>query len=209
MKHEMSSCLRESAGPVLANTQYQSACTTPDIQHLVPLSTQSSPSRTALVRMPTTSLPACGSESPKPARMLAGRDAAHVVLLLLLAARDQHRPGRQAGEQQHQRGGVRVLGDLFDRDREAEDPGARAAVLLGDHEAEQAGVAEELEEVLGVRGGRVDLAGPGRDLLLGELADGGLELDELRREVERHRTASLPATTSPFRARRPGKVKKT
>ena len=69
MKHEMSACLRESAGPVLANTQYQSACTTPDIQHLVPLSTQSSPSCTALVRMPTTSLPACGSESPKPARI--------------------------------------------------------------------------------------------------------------------------------------------
>ena len=69
MKHEMSAWLRESAGPVLANTQYQSACTTPDIQHLVPLSTQSSPSCTALVRMPTTSLPACGSESPKPARI--------------------------------------------------------------------------------------------------------------------------------------------
>src|SRR5262245_2284672 len=68
LKHEMSSCLRESAGPVLANTQYQSACTTPDIQHLVPLSTQSSPSTTALVRIPTTSLPACGSDNPKPAR---------------------------------------------------------------------------------------------------------------------------------------------
>ena len=116
MKHEMSSCLRESAGPVLANTQYQSACTTPDIQHFVPLSTQSSPSRTALVRMPTTSLPACGSESPKPARMLAGRDGADVLLLLLLAAGDQHRAGRQPREQQHQRRGVGVLRDLFDRD---------------------------------------------------------------------------------------------
>ena len=39
-------------------------------------------------------------------------------------------PVGQAGEQQHQRGGVRVLGDLFDRDRQAEDAGARPAVLL-------------------------------------------------------------------------------
>jgi hypothetical protein len=52
----------------LANTVYQSACTTPDIQHLVPLSTQPSPSRTALVRMPMTSLPAWGSDSPNPHR---------------------------------------------------------------------------------------------------------------------------------------------
>ena len=69
MKHEIESCARESAGPVLAKTQYQSACTTPDIQHFVPVSTQSSPSATAFVRMPTTSLPACGSERPKPARI--------------------------------------------------------------------------------------------------------------------------------------------
>jgi len=42
MKTLMLSCARESAGPVLAKTQYQSACTTPDIQHLVPVSTQPS-----------------------------------------------------------------------------------------------------------------------------------------------------------------------
>ena len=208
MKHEMSSCLRESAGPVLANTQYQSACTTPDIQHLVPLSTQSSPSRTALVRMPTTSLPACGSERPKPARMLAGRDAAHVVLLLLLAARDQHRAGRQAREQEHQRGGVGVLGDLFHRDGEAEDAGARTAVLLRDHEAEQAGVAEELEEVLGVRRRSVSISrARGATFSWAILRTVAWSSSELRREVKRHRTASLPAATSTFRATRPGKVK--
>ena len=68
MKTLMLSCARESAGPVLANTQYQSACTTPLIQHLVPVRTQLSPSRSARVRIPITSLPAWGSERPKAAR---------------------------------------------------------------------------------------------------------------------------------------------
>ena len=59
------------------------------------------------------------------------------------------------------------------------------------HEAEQAGVAEQVEQVLRVLGGRVDLPGPGRDLVLRDLADGGLQLGELRREVELHGTQSL------------------
>ncbi len=58
---------------VLAKTVYQSASRTPDIQHLVPLRTQppapAAPSSgTARVRMPITSLPAWGSDSPKAAR---------------------------------------------------------------------------------------------------------------------------------------------
>jgi len=40
------------SSPVLAKTVYQFASRTPDIQHLVPLRTQSSPSRTPRVRMP-------------------------------------------------------------------------------------------------------------------------------------------------------------
>ena len=59
---------RLPTGPVLANTQYQSAWRTPDIQHLVPVRSQSSPSGRARVRMPMTSLPAWGSDSPKAAR---------------------------------------------------------------------------------------------------------------------------------------------
>ena len=188
MKQEMSACERESAGPVLANTQYQSACTTPDIQHLVPLSTQLSPSRIGLGAHADHVAAGLRLREPEPGPHLAGRDPAHVVLLLRLAARDHHRAGRQAREQQHQRRGVGVLGDLFHGDGEAEDPGARPAVLLRDHQAEEARVAEELEEVLGVLGGGVDLTGPGCDLVLGQLADGGLELGELQREVKRHRS---------------------
>ena len=143
--------------------------------------------------MPITSLPACGSESPNPARCSPVATRPHVLLLLRLAPGDQHRPGREPREQQHQRRGVGVLRDLFDRDGEAEDPGAGPAVLLRDHQAEQPGVTEQVEEILRVRRRGVDLAGPGRDLLLRDLADGGLELQVLRREVERHRSASLPA----------------
>ena len=63
----------------------------------------------------------------------------------------------------------------------------------GMHRPGEAGVDEQVEEVLGVLVGVVDLAGPGRDLLLGELADGGLELGELGREVELHERRSLRA----------------
>src|SRR5437762_2094427 len=72
MKAEMESCLRDvTSSAVLANTVYQSAWTTPDIQHLVPLRIQpldDDGSGTALVRIPMTSEPACGSDNPNAAR---------------------------------------------------------------------------------------------------------------------------------------------
>ena len=73
MKAVTESCARLVGSRVLAKTVYQSASATPDIQHLVPLRTQppaapAPSSGTALVRMPITSLPACGSDSPKAAR---------------------------------------------------------------------------------------------------------------------------------------------
>src|SRR5271165_2606729 len=67
----MSSWRLEAGSPVFANTVYQSAWTTPDIQHLTPFSTQP-PSRSgsgvARVAIPITSLPAPDSERPKPDR---------------------------------------------------------------------------------------------------------------------------------------------
>ena len=71
MNAVMESWARLAGSEVLAKTVYQSASRTPDIQHLVPLSTQppSAPSSgTPRVRMPMTSLPAWGSDSPKAAR---------------------------------------------------------------------------------------------------------------------------------------------
>ena len=78
--------------------------------------------------------------------------------------------GGQPGQQEHQCRRVAVLGDLFDGDGEAEDPGARSALRLGDAEAEEAGVAEHLEEVLRVLAALVDLPRPGLDLVLGDAA---------------------------------------
>ena len=51
-------------GPDLAAMKYRSACTPLVMNILVPLSTQSSPSRLAVVRMPATSEPAPGSVMP-------------------------------------------------------------------------------------------------------------------------------------------------
>ena len=71
MKAVTESWARLVGSEVLANTVYQSASRTPDIQHLVPSSTQPpgrSGSGTARVRIPITSLPAWGSERPKAAR---------------------------------------------------------------------------------------------------------------------------------------------
>ena len=72
MKAVTESWARLAGSAVLANTVYQSASRTPDIQHLVPLSTQPpSPSGSGMarVRMPMTSLPAWGSDRPKAARV--------------------------------------------------------------------------------------------------------------------------------------------
>src|SRR6187200_2058338 len=51
------------SGSVTAITVYQVECPPLEIQHLAPLSTQSSPSRRARVRMEAASLPASRSDS--------------------------------------------------------------------------------------------------------------------------------------------------
>ena len=76
MNAVMESWARLAGSFVLANTVYQSASRTPDIQHFDPLRIQPPrrpASGTARVRMPITSLPAWGSESPKAARCVPRR----------------------------------------------------------------------------------------------------------------------------------------
>ena len=129
---------------------------------------------------------------PEAGALLAGRDRPDVLLLLLLAARDQHRARSAGGVSSSISAAVfEYLATSSIAMREAEDPGAAAAVLLGDDEAEQPGVAEDLEDVLRVGGVGVDLAGPGRDLVLRQLAHRRLELDVLGGQIERHRGGSL------------------
>src|SRR6478735_2874267 len=190
MKTLMLSWARESAGPVLAKTQYQSACTTPLIQHFVPVRRQPSPSRSARVRIPITSLPACGSDRPNAARCTP---VASGVRYFCFCSSDPAIRSEPVG------GRVRVLRDLLDRDREAEDAGAGAAVGLRDAQPGEAGLYEEVEEILRVLLGHVDLAGPGLDLVLGDPTDGGLELLELRRKIEIHERSSLPVGGRPLR----------
>ena len=117
-------------------------------------------------------------------------------MLLLLGTRNQERTGRQAGEQQHERSRVGVLGDLLDGDGQPEDPGTGTAVRLRDAQTGETGLHEEFEEVLGVLLAQIDLARTRRDLLLGELADTGLKLLQLRRKVEIHEESSLPGASA-------------
>ena len=156
---------------VLAKTVYQSASRTPDIQHLVPLSTQPPPD-------------AGVGHAPGPhahdvaARLRLGQpeggpqgavaDARQVPLLLLLGAGDHDRARGQPGQQEHQRRRVGVLGHLLDGEGQAEDPRSRAPVLDRDAQAEQAGVAERLEDVGRVGTLLVDRPGPWLDLVLGQ-----------------------------------------
>src|SRR5207344_2655086 len=116
----------------------------------------------------------------------ARRDRSDVPLVLLGGPGDHHGPRRQARQQQHESSRVRVLRDLLDGDRQAEDPGATAAVLLGDAQAGEAGVDEEREQVVWVLLALVDLAGTGRNTFLRQLSDGGLELGELVGELVIH-----------------------
>ena len=160
----------------------------------------------ARVRMPATSLPACGLGEPEPGPDLTGGDTGQVALLLVVVAGDEHRAGRQPGEQQHQGGRVRVLGHLLDGDGQPEDarPPTRRARRGGRDRARSASRKASKMSV-GVVAGRVDLPGPGLDLVLGQPADALLELGELGREVEVHgrrgypRPRPLPARLGPDR----------
>ena len=205
----MESCLRAvTSSEVLANTVYQSACATPDIQHFVPLSTQSSPSRTALVRMPITSLPACGSDRPNAARCVPVGDRREVAL-------PAAPPTRRSGPGPV---GSRVSSSISAAVFEYLATSSMARVrpmipappppqLLRDAQPEQAGVAEDLEQVLGVLAGLVDLPGPGLHLVLGDLAAGLPAARQLLGELEVHapdRTrGTAPASPQERRPRRP------
>ena len=190
MKAVIESWERDAGSPVLAKTVYQSASTTPDIQHLVPVRTQPPSAPEGVGHRPGAHAghvaAGLGLGQPEPGPQLAGGDAGQVPLLLVVVAGDQHRADRQAGQQQHQGGGVGVLGHLLDGDGQPEDPGPRAAQLGGKAQPQQVGVAERLEQVGRVLAGGVDLPGPGLDLVLGQAAHALLELGEFGREVEVH-----------------------
>ena len=69
---------------------------------------------------------------------------------------------------------------------ETHDARARTAVLLGDAQAEQVGLRELVEDVLGVLARRVDLSSAGLDLVLGESAHALSQFEHLGREFKVH-----------------------
>ncbi len=66
-------------------------------------------------------------------------------------------------------------GELLDGERVGERVAAGAAVLLGKRDPHQVELAQPADDVVRERVRPVELLGDGRDLLLGELADGSLQ----------------------------------
>ncbi len=127
-----------------------------------------------------------GLGQPEGGPLGAVADAGEVALLLVLGAGDHDGPGGQAGQQEHQRRRVGVLGHFLHREAEAEDARPGAAVLGRDAQPEQPGVTERLEEVLRVGRLLVDGAGPWPHLVLSQTAHRALEVAQLVGQVEMH-----------------------
>ena len=74
-----------------------------------------------------------------------------------------------------------------------EDARPRPPERLGEAQPEQSRVAERGEEVVGVLPASVDLPGPWPHLVLGQAPDRGLELRQLRGQVEVHPEKVAPS----------------
>ena len=182
------SCARDSAGPVLANTQYQSAWRTPDIQHFVPESIQSSPSRRGPGADPHHVAAGLGLREPERGAGLAGRDRARRSARCCSSA---------PGDQHRARSGSRVSSSMSAAAFEYLATSSIASVSprmpapeppssSGMQRPVRPASTKSSKRSWGYSLGLVDLPRPRRDPLLGELADGRLELRELGREVELH-----------------------
>ena len=156
---------------------------------LAPLTTHSSPTSSALVRVAPASEPAPGSVRPKPASASPATSAGQPALLLLGGAVGQDRVDAQADP--GLQGDAHRLVDaaeLLDRDAEAGEVAvvAGAAVLLGGGEAEEPELAHLLHDVDREVVLAVPLRRVRRDLGLRELADAATELLVLTGQLERH-----------------------
>ena len=162
------------------------------IQFFWPLITHSSPSRTAVVRIAAGSLPASGSESAK-----AGDHSplAHFGRKRCFSSSE---PKSWIGsvpellDHQDQGRGGAGLGDLLDRHLQDQGAGAGAAVLLGEGQAEDVVLGEQLAHVPRVLALAVDLAGARGDLLLRQPAHHVAEVAGLLRDLVWCRSAAWP-----------------
>ena len=141
------------------------------------------------MRVAPASLPPSGSVSPKRAEGAARAQVGQPALALLLGAEGEDRVGAQADARLERDGHRRVdPAELLDGDAERGEVGARAAVLLGERQAEQAQLAHREHGVDGEGVLAVPGLGVRRDLALGEVADDLAERLLLRAQVEIHRT---------------------
>ncbi len=125
-----------------------------------------------------------GKTESGPGRAIG--NAGKVAELLLLGPRNQDRASGQAGQQQHQRSAVGVLGHFFNGYCQSKDAGSGAPVFGGNTKAEQFGVAKGGEEVVGVSPLAIDLSSPRFDLVLGQSPDRLLQGGHVVGEVEIH-----------------------
>ena len=107
---------------------------------------------------------------------LAGRHARQVLLLLLFGAVLQEHVGDDEVGVDDARHAHPAAGDLLDAQRVGEQGLPQAAVLLGDHQAEDPHVLHALDDLRRVLVRVLELRRDRQDLLLDELPD---ELDEL------------------------------
>ena len=143
---------------------------------------QSEPSCLAVVRMSAAAEPASGSREAERRRLLAGRAIGQEALLHLVRAEELDRERPELLDHQDERDRGRRLGELLDRHLEHQRAGAGAAVLLGERQAEDVLLGEDLADVPRVLVGLIDLGGAGRDLLLRDLADEVAEVLVLLRD---------------------------
>ena len=160
---------------VRAHTVATSAMLPLVIHILLPVSSQSSPSRTARVGMPAGFEPKSGSVSPKQPIAVAGRQPGQPFLLLLLGAVAPDREHGQRALHRHEAAQAAVAGLQFQTGQPVADRVGACAAVAGQVHAEQAELAEFRREFLGrhlvlepLRDVRADVVGH-------EVTDGALD----------------------------------
>ncbi len=139
---------------------------------LVPLSTQSSPSRTAVVRVPAASLPALGSVSAQAPSFSPRASGVEPSRLLRVGAEHEDVGGPQAVVRRHRQGHRRVdARELFQAEAVVDGGHPGAAPLLGELNPHQAQLGQLRDECAREFLRLVPLAHEGTDLAFGELAD--------------------------------------
>ena len=146
-----------------------------------------SPSRRAFVSIAATSEPGRGLRQPEAGELVAARLRREVALLLLLVgvAEERQRVQPDVDRDEGPEGRLAAL-DLLADERLGHEVEPRAAVFLGDDDAEQAELGHardrlHVQVVVDVVLDRVR-----QHALVHELADGRLHLSLLGRELEIH-----------------------